>query len=85
LWAKIGQPKGGSFPTNVVKLVEANVKFEEELEEFEGSFDRDEMVDMYFFSFFIVHFFFTLIFFFILKILIAVSYKICEIQVVNIW
>ncbi len=48
----------GSFPTNVVELVEVNVKFEEELEEFDGSFDIDEMVDMYFFSFFIVHLFF---------------------------
>jgi hypothetical protein len=48
-----------SFSANVVKLVEANVKFEEELEEFDGSFDRDEMVDMYVFSFFIVHLFFS--------------------------
>ncbi len=47
----------GSFPINVVELVEVNLKFKEELEEFEGSFDRDEMVDMYFFSYFIVHFF----------------------------
>jgi hypothetical protein len=76
----------GSFPTNVVELVKVDVKFEEELEEFYGSFDRDEMVDMYFFSFFIVHLFFTLIFtsFFVFLVLITFPYKICEIQVVNI-
>ncbi len=39
-------PRVGSFPTNLVELIEANVKLEEELEEFEGSFDRDEIVDM---------------------------------------
>ncbi len=77
----------GSFPINVVELVEANVKFEEELEEFEGSFDKDEIVDMFFFSFFIIHFFFhvDIHFFFIFLVLIAFFYKICEIQVVNIW
>jgi hypothetical protein len=42
-------PRVGSFPTNVIELVEVDVQFEEELEEFEGSFDRDEMVDMFFF------------------------------------
>jgi hypothetical protein len=43
----------GSFPISVVELVEVNVKFEEELEEFEGSFDKDEMVDMFFFFHFL--------------------------------
>jgi hypothetical protein len=36
----------GSFPNNLVKLIKANVEWEEELEEFEGSFDRNEIVDM---------------------------------------
>jgi hypothetical protein len=30
----------------LVELIKANVELEEELEEFEGSFDRDEIVDM---------------------------------------
>jgi hypothetical protein len=39
-------PRVGSFPTNLVELIEVDVELEEELEEFEGSFDRDEIVDM---------------------------------------
>ncbi len=35
-----------SFPTNLVELMEVDVELEEVLEEFEGSFDRDEIVDM---------------------------------------
>jgi hypothetical protein len=36
----------GSFPNNLVDLIKAHVEWEEELEEFEGSFDRNEIVNM---------------------------------------
>jgi hypothetical protein len=39
-------PRVGSFPTNLVELIEVDVELKEELEEIEGSFDRDEIVDM---------------------------------------
>jgi hypothetical protein len=35
-----------SFLTNLVKLIKTGVELEEELEEFEGFFDRDDIVDM---------------------------------------
>ncbi len=38
-------PRVGCF-TNLVELIEANAKLEEELEEFEGCFDRCEIKDM---------------------------------------
>ncbi len=33
-------------PSNLVELIQTNLGFEEELEEFEGSFERDEIVDI---------------------------------------
>jgi hypothetical protein len=36
----------GFYPTNLVKLIEADAELEEELEEFESCFDRNEMKDM---------------------------------------
>jgi hypothetical protein len=36
----------GSFPTNLVEFIEVNVHLKEELKEFEGSFDRNEILDM---------------------------------------
>jgi len=39
-------PRLGSFPTNLVELIRVNVKLEEELEKFEGFFDRNDVVDM---------------------------------------
>jgi hypothetical protein len=73
---------------NLVEFIEVNVELEEELGEFEGSFDRNEIVDMkIIFMSYYSPFFFTLIcilfLFFILNL--YVSYKICEIQVVDIW
>ncbi len=38
-------PRVGCF-TNLVELIEANAKLEEELEEFESCFDRYEIKDM---------------------------------------
>ncbi len=34
-------------PFNLVRLFQTNLGFEEELEEFEGSFEQDEIVDIY--------------------------------------
>jgi hypothetical protein len=43
----LGDPKDGSKPpSNLVELIKTNLGFEEELEEFEGSFERDEIVDI---------------------------------------
>jgi hypothetical protein len=36
---------GCKLPFNLVKLIQINLGFEKELEEFEGSFERDELVD----------------------------------------
>jgi len=52
----------GSYFTNLIELIEADVELEEELEEFNKSFDRDEIVDMliilfmFYCSFFFPHF-----------------------------
>jgi hypothetical protein len=39
-------PRVCSFLTNLVEFIKVNVKLEEELEEVEGFFDRDDIVDM---------------------------------------
>jgi hypothetical protein len=40
-------PKDGcKSPFNLVELIQTNLGFEEELEEFEGSFEDDEIVDI---------------------------------------
>ncbi len=39
-------PGVGSFPINLVELIETDVELEEELNEFEGTFDRNEIVNM---------------------------------------
>ncbi len=33
-------------PSNLVELIEKDLDFEEELEEFEGSFKHDELLDL---------------------------------------
>ncbi len=33
-------------PSNLIELIQKNLCFEEELEEFEGSFERDEIADI---------------------------------------
>jgi hypothetical protein len=50
-------------PFNLVRLFQTNLGFEEELEEFEGSFEQDEIVDIYnvgkkFTIFFLVQFYY---------------------------
>jgi hypothetical protein len=40
-------PKDGyKSPFNLVELIQTNLGFEEEFEEFEGSFEEDEIVDI---------------------------------------
>jgi hypothetical protein len=38
---------GCKLPFNLRRLFQTNLGFEEELEEFEGSFEQDEIVDIY--------------------------------------
>jgi hypothetical protein len=38
---------GCKQPFNLMKLIQTNIGFQEELEEFEGSFEQDEIVDIY--------------------------------------
>jgi hypothetical protein len=35
-----------SFLTNLVELIKTSIELEEELEDFEGFFDKDDIVDM---------------------------------------
>jgi hypothetical protein len=37
---------GCKSPSNLVELIQTNLGFEEELENFEGSSERDEIVDI---------------------------------------
>jgi hypothetical protein len=37
---------GCKLPSYLIELIETNLGFEEELEEFEGSFEQDEIMDM---------------------------------------
>jgi len=55
---------------NLVEFIEVNVELEEELGEFEGSFDRNEIVDMkiIFISYYSLFFHFNMYFIFIFKI-----------------
>jgi len=54
---------GCKLPFNLRRLFQTNLGFEEELEEFEGSFEQDEIVDIYnvgkkFTIFFLVQFYY---------------------------